>query len=1269
MPPQPHHPTWLRALGLGLLLAVAGAALLGWDSLRSDDQLRETVGRNLQADLATLLAQVQAEPPTAQPSAEPRPPEAPVVVVVNRNTGRLLHWTDNRLVPDPTTVLGLLRSANPQLVNTPAVVYYVLKRPLAEGREMQLTLVPLVIRYPISNRYLENYLFSGRYAKGYFGQTLEGARVLNTKTENSIALTDPQGCYLYSLDLANTAPLRKPWRIGGLLLLLLGLVGLCWGLGRWARWRFRSALAGDVLFLGLLFGLRLLLLALRLPGAWVETQLFSSSVLAFDELDPSLGDFTLNVWLFFITVWRLHRHVSPQRVWQRMTALPAWQLQLAVAGVAAGSTLLTVVYFQLVDALVMNSKVYTDFLDLTRVDAYSYLAYLNLALTLVSFFLLQFMAARLLTRWLRERGQWLTISTAALLGTLATAAALQLDWRHTGLVLCYLPLLGFVAWHQPEGYRFQLTFAFLLFAAFAVLTHAQLNVSLDQLQRQNLQRLASRYGTQRDILSETLFESLVQSITQDDELWQQAPQPGKSPDLANITNQLIYNHLADNFRNYDFRIFYFNALGQLMGGTSDTRPQQPYLGQSGVDTTIVGRFFYVNNPAKPTQLFYVGRMRINSRLLGRLLLQVELHPKVSLTGRLLPNLFLPQDLRDRLQLPPNVELGIYDASGRLLKQEGNQTFPLRMASFTPESLSQLGHLTDRLVLHSRQGELNLLVGAPRRNLGTQLTAFSFLFYIFFILFLFYLGGIWLQQVWQRRVWDLQPSFTLRLQLFLTLLGIVPLAAIGLLTTPLLDTFFRDEAERQLRQNLDRVSAQLQASSTLLEDLKAGNDRMRPENRQRLNRIGALLEADLNLYDLSGRLHASTIPEVYQRLVNFNYMNPVVLLRFRVGMASQLVARERISELVYLAGYQVVLNEALEPVGFLNLPSLARQDLLDAQKQRFIAFFLNAFIIILLVLIVGGLFVSKQLTAPLKLVSEKLRDTQLGGKNEPIEWKTGDEIGQLVGAYNQMVDKLQKSEARLARTQRDAAWREMARQVAHEIKNPLTPMRLSLQHLQRLLRQPERMKPEDAERLTQTLLTQIDSLTNIANSFSQFTSIDTGKAAPFCLNDLLAEVATLYRDAPGTELNLDLQLTLPPERLWITADRNQVNQALLNLVRNALQALQTGNANPARITLTLERVEQEQCRIAVADNGPGIAEHIRHRIFEPNFSTKNSGMGLGLAITRRIVEAYGGNIWFESITPQPASEPPTPTGTTFYIQFPLQAAPAASAADSPPIQSV
>ena len=247
----------------------------------------------------------------------------------------------------------------------------------------------------------------------------------------------------------------------------------------------------------------------------------------------------------------------------------------------------------------------------------------------------------------------------------------------------------------------------------------------------------------------------------------------------------------------------------------------------------------------------------------------------------------------------------------------------------------------------------------------------------------------------------------------------------------------------------------------------------------------------------------------------------------------------------------------------------------------------------------------------------------------------DEIGALVSEYNTMIAALEQSAQKLAQSERESAWREMAKQVAHEIKNPLTPLKLGLQLLEKSWRDKDPKFDQKFERFSKSFVEQIESLSSIASEFSAFAKMPDTRIERIDVFEVLTKAVIVYKQ---TE-NIRIAYHAPEKPFYINADRDQLLRCFNNLLKNAIEAIPHDNHGLIEINYLLT---SKNILLSIKDNGNGIAENLRDKIFEPNFTTKSSGTGLGLAFVKNSIENAGGKVWFETILN---------IGTTFYISLP------------------
>jgi signal transduction histidine kinase len=325
------------------------------------------------------------------------------------------------------------------------------------------------------------------------------------------------------------------------------------------------------------------------------------------------------------------------------------------------------------------------------------------------------------------------------------------------------------------------------------------------------------------------------------------------------------------------------------------------------------------------------------------------------------------------------------------------------------------------------------------------------------------------------------------------------------------------------------------------------------------------------------------------------------------------------------------------LGFIGVPFDAGKQRVGQEVSDFIGILAVLFVSLLLIAFVATLLIAQSIIRPLKLISEKITQLRLDNQNQPLEYagNSQDELSDLIDEYNRMVGKLEDSKLRLIRLEREGAWREMARQVAHDIKNPLTTMKLSMQQLERVSNNPEQAAAYLKKAITR-LIEQIDSLAQIASEFSMFANLDIQKKTDMVINHVVESVYDLFSE----QKDVDFKLNVPCERFHINGDKNHLIRVFNNLIINAIQAIPSDRKGQIKVSLSRKN---NIAVVQISDNGGGIPPEIRDRVFEPNFTTKTSGSGLGLAICRKIVEALDGHIRFETRDND---------GTDFFVEFPI-----------------
>jgi len=324
------------------------------------------------------------------------------------------------------------------------------------------------------------------------------------------------------------------------------------------------------------------------------------------------------------------------------------------------------------------------------------------------------------------------------------------------------------------------------------------------------------------------------------------------------------------------------------------------------------------------------------------------------------------------------------------------------------------------------------------------------------------------------------------------------------------------------------------------------------------------------------------------------------------------------------------------IGYIAIPQFFSQDEIRNEIESFLAVIIQIYLIIVVLAILISLFIGKQLSAPLIMLENKLKEMRLGSRNEKIDYTQNDEIGQLVIQYNRTIDELEQSAKLLAKSERESAWKSMARQVAHEINNPLTPMKLSIQQLRRTKKLNDERFDDYFEKSTTMLVEQIDNLSRIAGTFSNFARMPE---ASFEKVDIASKLYSVVQLFMNNFEHIQIEYAGKDKDVFVYADPEQLVQVFNNLLKNAIQAIPEERDGEIRINL---EESPEEVIIEITDNGIGIEVDAQDKLFVPNFTTKTTGMGLGLAIAKNIVELSGGTISFTTTLNE---------STTFILKLP------------------
>ena len=682
---------------------------------------------------------------------------------------------------------------------------------------------------------------------------------------------------------------------------------------------------------------------------------------------------------------------------------------------------------------------------------------------------------------------------------------------------------------------------------------------------EEMQQIALRESDPHDLIVETLFDRVHQKIQKE------APQASQEEIGEDVGLWLNKNFFQSEFKGYELRVFVYQDDSVRIDKDTTHKPYLPAgsgelslsdISGGGGEPTLADSLFLVPYFENFFEYIYVGQFSVPFRTLGMLTVQVELYPTQVDVNRLYPKLLLDEKVGFSSLYTPGYDYAIY-RNDLLFRRSSGHPFLLYYKG--PKDIEVNGTVSrvekgDECYYYRFSRDKIIHVRTATMTFFEKTNIFSLIFYLYVIFFLILMLP-WMVINRARRKSGSIFDFTIRtkIQVFLLALSTLPLLFFLFFLSPYVKKRFIKDISLAMHNETKQVA------ELIRDDYQEYLIAQKPGSNPDVNINQSLLEIeetivhDINIFDKNGRLILSTRPNIYQLGLTSEYLNPEVFARFQKGKVSDMMLEDRIGSLDFISGYYPLMTDDKRIIGFLNIPYLTRQDLVTEQILGLLAFLMDIYFIVFLAIGFLAILVSNSITRPLNLLRQKLADTTLGRTNEPIAWDSRDEIGQIIMSYNRMLKKLSESEKKLAATERELAWKEMARQVAHEIKNPLTPMKLSIQHLVRAWKADDPKKERLFDKVTNTLLVQVDSLKNIADSFSEFAKMPEPIKSTFDLVTVLREVTTLYSGDQKVQMDLDL----PEGEFLIHSDRDQLSRSFNNLIKNGKEALENGEGHHFR----------------------------------------------------------------------------------------------------------
>jgi signal transduction histidine kinase len=1073
------------------------------------------------------------------------------------------------------------------------------------------------------------YKYENEYLKSSFHPDYGiGDNVDIQKDSSQYSINCKEGEFLCSLTFNGETPLSEMQSGIVFSIFLLGflfLIGAIFQYHKWMFFFFKSQLLFIPGFIIDILLLRLLIFHMKLPDFLYNSALFSPINFASSELFPSFGDLLINSLIFIIISLKFYKHFNP--VGNRFRENK--NLNFSILTVI--SFVLGLLYAYLIRGMkhiVIDSVIPYTLNNLFNLNIYSILGLLVMAMACLGFTLLSIKALKLLF----PAKQFFRGLSSVLAGILLFAAFQfilnQQDYFIPLGFTCFMLIITLI--QRRPGKPKTFTRLVLLLIFFSVVCTISLYNSNLFKENEKRKSLAQKLSNGQDPVAEFLYSKLEPEILKDQSLKNLLKTyKGDEAEIESYINKRYFNGYWDK---YQVQITLCSKFDSLF-----IKPAMINQSCKEYFDKIVNDY---GSPTGSPSLNLLNYGTGGSSYLSELQFDLDSNKTmfafIEMYSKFIPKgLGYPELLIDK-KIFLNTDLSNYsyaryyngvlsEAYGKYYYSINQDTRDTTRANLSFFNRNKYNHLYFRIDKSS-----NLIVSIRQTDWFEDMAPFSLLF-LFFSLFT---GIFYLLTNYPFNANRLKMNFKNRLQISMVAIILISFILLGIS----LIYYIRNLNEKK---NTDNLSEKALSILTEVQSKMAPYDTLSPDLEAYLSdylvRFSNVFFTDINLYDAGGNLYASSRPQVFDEGLLSRKINNIAYYYLVYRKKTIYIHKEQIGNLEYYSAYVPFYNAKNKLTAYLNLPYFARESELKVELSSFMMTFINIYVFLIALAVIIALIIAGRMTRPLKEIRDKISHVRYGGKNEKIVWKRqDDEIGSLVTEYNRMIDELALSADLLSKSERESAWREMAKQVAHEIKNPLTPMKLSVQYLEKAWKDGAPDWDARLNRFSKTLIEQIDSLSAIASAFSDFAKMPKSEMSEIDIIELLkTSMATFSGNI--TQIHLQGDISVP---IHILADRKQINRVIINLVTNALQAI--GNQEGGNIMIHVEH-QPNKLIISVNDNGPGIPDDQKSRIFVPNFSTKSEGMGLGLAMVKSIIESHGGSIWFHSEEGK---------GASFFFELPL-----------------
>ncbi len=984
---------------------------------------------------------------------------------------------------------------------------------------------------------------------------------------------------------------------------------------------------GVTIALSALISVYLILLFTGRPSALNATELFSPLVFSLNGMIPSLGHLLIVSAIIFTVSLLLDRHVPAQRT-SREGNLSE---EITIVVLFFAGSLLVCFAHMLFARILSESNINLEFYKILDLNYLSVAAFIPVLFIFFSSFLLFLRAMRSIY------GSVFKMIILPLIASFSVIILLYHDDLFAIVAVGALLLLQLVFAILASGKKlgtFNLSVVYsLLISIYALSVIATCS---ENKRDEKIKIQALDFSIENDPEAELLLIDLWPEIKADTVL-QNMMRVGRfgNEDYMMINDYLNGHYFSDYWSNYIISIYLCEERQSLrLDDETDTSADcftffEDRIREHGQAVTGTD-FYFLDDQAGRT--CYLGKLYFNVGRRGRNGLFIELFSDV--------NIFQPGYSELLLDKKYHGYSGLSDYS--FIKYiDGFTAISYGEYDYNSEDSVYLNNLRSDYLIYKeggfkhilfKNGGTTVIISRPSLTASNLLISFAYLFV--FTLILVNLS-IYLTRVNGFRPLR-PPNLRQKFQIAIIAILLISFMFVGFLVANLTILRYESNHYENIKEKIVSVSLALDSQFTGMDFLRAMETGGMSLDEVLID-LSNVFNTDINLYDTGGMLVATSRPEMFNKDLISTRIDNTALINLSEFGKTGFTHTEMVGNMKYISSYAPYTDGSGRVIGYLNLPYFRMQSSFAKEISDMIVAVIN-FTLLLIIITMGiAVFIVGKITAPLSMLSRGLASVELGKQAEHIDYNDQDEIGDLIRQYNLMVDELDESATKLANSEREYAWREMAKQIAHEIKNPLTPMKLNVQQLHKSFKDKVDDFDNRMDSFAKNQIEYIDNLSSIASAFSSFAKMPGSKPVQIDLVEQIKTTLELFRNSR----NITFEEFWPAEeRVFVYADREQLNGVFSNLIKNGIQAIPQGKDGVIVVSL---KVLRDKCLVSITDNGNGIPDDAREKLFTPYFTTKSSGTGLGLSIVKKHVENCGGKIWFES---DPRK------GTTFFVELPL-----------------